>query len=62
MECGPLVNDTFLDINGETSQFLSKNCSVCRDSLRQGKVFRRKRFKPLLVLTFWDILVVYSSL
>lgn len=40
MECGPLVNGTFLDINGETSQFmrlLSKNCSVCRESLRSDR-------------------------
>lgn len=40
MECGPLVNGTFLDINGETSQFmrlLSKNCGVCRESLRSDK-------------------------
>lgn len=63
MECGTLVNGTFLDINGETSRLLSKNCGVCREGLRSDKeVFRRKRFKPLLVLTFWDILVVYSSL
>lgn len=40
MECGPLVNGTFLDINGETSQFmrlLSKNCGVKRESLRSDK-------------------------
>lgn len=39
MECGPLVNGTFLDINGETSlsRLLSKNCGVCRESHRSDK-------------------------
>lgn len=64
---GLLVNGTFLDINGETSQFmrlLSKKlwCEEGKSWIRQRNGFRRKRFKPLLVLTFWDILVVYSSL